>query len=46
MADRIVTDREAAVASKVSRPPRHLSGDDDRPAKQAKSEKQTEFLDD
>lgn len=42
MCDRIVADREAAVASKVSRPPRHLS--EDQPAKKDAGEKQTEFL--
>lgn len=46
MCDRIVVDREAAVASKVSKPPRHLSGDDDgKPKKAAPSQKQSSFLD-
>ena len=46
MCDRIVADREAAVASKVSRPPRHLSGNDDiRPAKPGHpAGEQTQFL--
>jgi hypothetical protein len=45
MADRIVTDREAAVASKVSKPPRHLSGDDDGKTKPANpSPQQSSFL--
>lgn len=47
MCDRIVTDREAAVASKVARPPRHLSGDDDdKPSTtKTKREEQGELLD-
>lgn len=47
MCDRIVADREAAVAQRVSRPPRHLSGDeDDRRKPGAKpSPRQSTFLD-
>ncbi len=46
MCDRIVADREAAVAQRVSRPPRHLSGDDDdrRKGGAPKSPQQTDFL--
>ena len=43
MADRIVTDREAAVASKVSKPPRHLSGAEDG-RKTDRSPQQSSFL--
>ncbi|MBW8782234.1 MAG: haloacid dehalogenase-like hydrolase [Verrucomicrobia bacterium] len=45
--DRIVTDREAAVAQRVSRPPRHLAADDGevRLAAAARSPRQTSFLD-
>jgi len=42
MCDRIVADRESAIASKVSRPPRHLS--EEKPTKRDTGEKQTEFL--
>ncbi len=44
--DRIVADREAAVAQRVSRPPRHLSGnDDDRRKRPGTPEpKQADFL--
>ncbi|MCF3649074.1 haloacid dehalogenase-like hydrolase [Synoicihabitans lomoniglobus] len=48
MCDRIVADREAAVAQRVSRPPRHLSGEDDDRKKSkgaAPSLKQSDFLD-
>ena len=46
MCDRIVADREAAVASKVSKPPRHLSGDDDprESKKAAPTQQQSSFL--
>ncbi|WP_221030149.1 HAD family hydrolase [Actomonas aquatica] len=46
MCDRIVADREAAVAQRVSRPPRHLSGDDDdrRKTKGGPTLQQTDFL--
>ncbi len=46
MCDRIVADREAAVAKRVSRPPRHLSGDDDDRKKGtgAPAPKQADFL--
>lgn len=47
--DRIVADRETAVAQRVSRPPRHLSdpADDDRHAKNNTSApRQTTFIDD
>jgi hypothetical protein len=43
MCERIVTDREGAVASRVSRPPRHLNTPDDE-RKTARSPKQTSFL--
>lgn len=42
MCERIVADREAAVASRVARPPRHLNSDE--PAKAPKPPKQTSFL--
>ncbi len=42
MCERIVADREAAVASRVARPPRHLNSDD--AAKAPKPPKQTNFL--
>ena len=42
MCERIVADREAAVASRVARPPRHLNSDD--AAKTPKPPKQTSFL--
>ncbi len=42
MSDRIVAGREAAVASKVSKPPRHLSGAED--GKPKKSAQQSSFL--
>lgn len=42
MCERIVADREAAVASRVARPPRHLNSDD--AAKAPKPPKQTSFL--
>ena len=42
--DRIVSDREAAVALRVSRPPRHLSTSPQEDAS-AKAPKQTSFLD-
>ncbi len=44
--DRIVTDREAAVASRVSRPPRHLTATPEEEAAQAakRAPKQTSFL--
>ncbi|MCC5022356.1 MAG: haloacid dehalogenase-like hydrolase [Candidatus Synoicihabitans palmerolidicus] len=46
MCERIVADRGAAVAQRVSRPPRHLSGDDDRRQNKGatKSLKQSTFL--
>ena len=46
MCDRIVADREAAVAKRVSRPPRHLSGNDDdrKKAKGGFPPEQTDFL--
>jgi hypothetical protein len=47
MCDRIVTDREAAVASRVTRPPRHLNATPEEEAaarKGAKTPKQTTFL--
>lgn len=46
--DRIVADREAAVAQRVSRPPRHLntSPEDEAAARAAKLPKQTDFLTD
>jgi hypothetical protein len=46
MCDRIVADREAAVASRVSRPPRHLnSTPEEEAAKRAsKGPKQASFL--
>ena len=45
--DRIVMDREAAVALRVSCPPRHLSTslEEESSAKAAKAPKQTSFLD-
>jgi hypothetical protein len=44
--DRIVADREAAVASRVTRPPRHLnpSPEEDAARKLAKQPKQSSFL--
>ena len=44
--DRIVADREAAVATRVSRPPRHLnhSPEEEAARKQAKAPKQQSFL--
>src|SRR5688572_25229350 len=44
--DRIVADREAAVASKASRPPRHLNPtpEEDAAKRAAKSPKQASFL--
>ncbi|HET7536617.1 MAG TPA: HAD family hydrolase [Candidatus Didemnitutus sp.] len=46
MCDRIVADREAAVAARVARPPRHLnpSPDEEAARKSAKQPKQTSFL--
>lgn len=46
MCDRIVADREATVARRVSRPPRHLnpSPDDEVVQKTARQPKQTTFL--
>lgn len=46
MCDRIVTDREAAVASRVTRPPRHLNASPEEEAarKAAKQPKQSSFL--
>ena len=44
MCDRIVSDREAAVASRVSRPPRHLSQNPAQPAA-VPPPQQTSFLD-
>ncbi len=50
MCDRIVSDRESAVAQRVSKPPRHLSGDEDDALKAARNKSrrptQTSFLDD
>lgn len=43
MCERIVADREAAVASRVARPPRHLNSDEPA-AKAARPPKQTTFL--
>jgi hypothetical protein len=43
--DRIVADRESAVAARVSRPPRHLnSAPEDEAALRARAPKQTTFL--
>jgi len=42
--DRIVADREITMASRVSRPPRHLSPDGNIPAKTGRQPKQTSFL--
>jgi hypothetical protein len=44
--DRIVTDREAAVAAKASRPPRHLNPSPEEAAahRAAKAPKQSSFL--
>jgi hypothetical protein len=44
--DRIVTDREAAVASKASKPPRHLNATPEEEAakRAAKAPKQSSFL--
>ena len=46
MCDRIVSDREAAVASRVARPPRHLNASPEEEAarKAAKLPKQSSFL--
>jgi hypothetical protein len=46
MCDRIVTDREAAVASRVARPPRHLNASPEEEAarKAAQQPKQSSFL--
>lgn len=44
MCDRIVSDREAAVAQRVSRPPRHLNTAEDEAAKKTKLPKQETFL--
>ncbi len=45
MCDRIVADREAAVAARVARPPRHLnSAEDDEARQQAKQPRQATFL--
>jgi hypothetical protein len=46
MCDRIVTDREAAMATRISRPPRHLnSSPEEEAAREAgKPPKQTSFL--
>jgi hypothetical protein len=46
MCDRIVTDREAAVASRVTRPPRHLNASPEEEAarRAAKLPKQSSFL--
>ncbi len=46
MCDRIVTDREAAVASRVSKPPRHLNStaDEESAKRSAKGPKQASFL--
>jgi len=45
--DRIVSDREAALAQRVTRPPRHLNAqsDEELPRRPAKSPKQATFLD-
>ncbi len=47
MCDRVVADREAAVASRVARPPRHLNATPEEEAKRAaaKQPKQSSFLD-
>lgn len=47
MCDRIVADREAAVASRVSRPPRHLNASPEEEAarRAARAPKQSSFLD-
>lgn len=42
--DRIVVDREAAVASRVARPPRHLNSPEDEAARRTKAPKQATFL--
>jgi hypothetical protein len=46
MCDRIVGDREAAMATRISRPPRHLSSSPEEEAvrKAGKPPKQTSFL--
>lgn len=46
MCDRIVADREAALASRVARPPRHLNATPEEEAarRNAKAPKQTSFL--
>ncbi|MFI5335227.1 MAG: haloacid dehalogenase-like hydrolase [Opitutales bacterium] len=45
MCERVVTDREAAVASRVARPPRHLnSPEDEETRRRGKQPKQTSFL--
>jgi hypothetical protein len=43
MCERIVTDREAAVAARVARPPRHLNSEE-APTRGPKPPKQTTFL--
>jgi hypothetical protein len=45
--DRIVSDREAALALRVSRPPRHLSGapEDEAAGRARQAPKQTSFMD-
>lgn len=47
MCDRIVADREAAVASRVSKPPRHLNStpEEESAKRAAKGPKQASFLD-
>lgn len=45
ISDRIVADREAAVAQRVSRPPRHLSSSADDSAKRHTGPVQTSFID-
>ena len=44
--DRIVTDREAAVAAKAAKPPRHLNAtpEEDAANRRSKSPKQATFL--
>ena len=46
MCDRIVSDRESAMANRISRPPRHLSATPEEEAarKAGKAPKQTSFL--
>ena len=43
MCDRIVSDREAAMATRITRPPRHLSSAPEE-NKTGKPPKQTSFL--